>query len=121
MKAVNQVPELFQNIGSSLIDLSIYGAIAISFLLGFTKCIFPLRRLSRLFRKATHSLALFKPQDSTRPDWQDALFLGKPLRKQWTRFLMNAEQLDQRGLSCDVEDYINDQEVFPEYAHLQLS
>jgi len=121
MKAVNQVPELFQNIGSSLIDLSIYGAIAISFLLGFTKCIFPLRRLSRLFRKATHSLALFKPQDSARPDWQDALFLGKPLRKQWTRFLLNAEQLDQRGLSCDVEDYINDQEVFPEYAHLQLS
>ncbi len=120
-KAVKHVPELFQNITGSLISLIIYGAIAICLVLGFAKCILPLRRLARNFRKAIHNLALFKPQDAARPDWQDVLFLGKPLRKQWARFLVNAEQLDQRGLSCDVEDYINDQEVFPEYAHLQLS
>ena len=118
---MNLVPELFENIGGSLINMLIYGAIAISFLLGLSKCGFPLRKLSHLFRKAIHSLALFKPQDASRPDWQDALFLGKPMRRQWGRFLLNAEQLDQRGLSCNVEDYINDQEVFPEYTHLQLS
>ncbi len=81
-------------------------------MLGFAKCILPLRELARNFRKAIHNLALFKPQDAARPDWQDVFFLGKPLRKQGA-LLVNAEQLDQRGLSCDVEDYINDQEVFP--------
>ncbi|MGI6696308.1 MAG: MotA/TolQ/ExbB proton channel family protein [Christensenellales bacterium] len=120
-KAVKKVPELFQNLTDNLISLLIYGAIVISMALGFVKCVFPLRRLARCFRRAIHNLAVFKPQESGRPDWQDALFLGKPMRKQWTRFLVNAEQLDQRGLSCDVEDYINDQEIFPEYAHLQLS
>ncbi len=115
------MPELFENLTGSLISLLIYGAIAISLVLGFAKCIIPLRRLARLFRRAIHNMAVFKPQDASRPDWQDSLFLGKPMQKQWARFLVNAEQLDQRGLSCDVEDYINDQEVFPEYAHLQLS
>lgn len=120
-KAVNKVPELFQHLTGNLISLVIYGAIVISLALGFAKCVFPLRRLARLFRKAIHNMALFKPQDASRPDWQDSLFLGKPMQRQWARFLINAEQLDQRGLACDVEDYINDQEVFPEYAHLQLS
>ena len=84
------MPELFKNLTGNLISLLIYSAIALCFVLGLVKCVFPLRRLARLFRKAIHNMAVFKPQDASRSDWQDSLFLGKPMQKQWARFLMNA-------------------------------
>ena len=37
--------------------------------------------------------------------------MGRRLRGYWLRFLQNAEQLDRRGLPCNVEDYINDDTV----------
>lgn len=113
--------EWFNGLSGRLIDLLIYGAIAVCFVLGLSKCVLPLRKTARLFRRGIHSLSLFKPNDAGRPDWQDANFLGKPLQKQWQRFLQNAEQLDQRGLSCDVEDYINDHTVLTEQARFQLA
>ena len=37
--------------------------------------------------------------------------MGRRLKGYWMRFLQNAEQLDRRGLPCNVEDYINDDTV----------
>lgn len=120
-KAVNHLNEFLSTLSSRLIDLLIYGAVATCFLIGLIKCVLPLRRAARCFRKGIHSLAVFKPKDTGRPDWQDSLFLGKPMQKQWSRFLLNAEQLDQRGLGCDVEDYINDENVLSGFARFQLA
>ena len=113
--------QFFGTLTGRLIDWLVYGAIAVCFLLGLSKCVLPLRRAAHLFRKGIHSLAAFRPNDAARPEWQDTLFLGKPFQQQWKRFLMNAEQLDQRGLSCDIEDYINDGSVLTGIAHFQLA
>lgn len=120
-KGGDYVSELFGDFSNNLIDLLIYGAVAVCLALGLAKCVFPLRRAAGLFRRAIRSLALYKPNDATRPIWQEGLFLGKPMQKQWTRFLVNAEQLDQRGLSCDVEEYINDENVLQDFANFQLA
>ncbi len=108
-------------LSEKLIDLVVYGAVILTFVVGYSKCIIPLQRAARAFRKGIGNLAVFKPNESGRPDWQDVLFLGKPMQKQWARFLVNAEQLDQRGLSCDVEDYINDETTLRDFAHFQLA
>lgn len=113
--------EFLNTLSGRLIDLLVYGAIVVCFLVGYSKCIIPLQRAARAFRKGINNLAVFKPSETGRPDWQDALFLGKPLQRQWARFLVNAEQLDQRGLGCDVEDYINDETTLRDFAHFQLS
>ena len=113
--------EFLGTLSGRMIDFLIYGAVVVCFILGLTKCVFPLRRAAHLFRKGIHSLAVFKPADVTRPEWQDSLFLGKPMQRQWKRFLTNAEQLDTRGLGCNVEDYINDDEVLSDFAHFQLA
>ncbi len=113
--------EFLSALSGKLIDLMVYGAVAACFIIGLTKCVFPLNRAARAFRRGINNLAVFKPSETGRPDWQDTLYLGKPMQKQWTRFLLNAEQLDQRGLSCDVEDYINDETTLRDFAHFQLA
>jgi len=115
------VNEFLGTLSFRVIDLLVYGAVLISFLAGISKCVLPLRRAARAFRRGIHNLAVFKPGEAGRPDWQDSLFLGKSMQKQWARFLVNAEQLDLRGLSCDVEDYINDQTTLVEAARFQLA
>ena len=113
--------EFLNTLSFRVIDLLVYGAVLVTFLVGLSKCVMPLRRAARAFRRGIGNLAVFKPSESGRPDWQDSLYLGKSMQKQWSRFLVNAEQLDQRGLSCDVEDYINDQTTLVEAAHFQLA
>ena len=109
------------SLSGSIVNFIVYTAIAVVMLVGITKCILPMRRLARVFRKAIRALEMMTVTEGTRPVWQDLLFLGKPLQKQWKRFLVNAEQLDQRGLSCDTEDYINDDTVFIDYAHMRVA
>ncbi len=113
--------ELFAALPSQLVEVVIYTAIALVFITGLTKCIFPFRRAGGLFRRAIRQMELMTNKEGTRPVWQDALFLGRPMQDLWKRFLFNAEQLDARGLSCDTRDYINDDNVFSGYAHLQLA
>ncbi|MDD4104889.1 MAG: hypothetical protein PHH03_03435 [Eubacteriales bacterium] len=111
----------FGNLSSTLVDFIVYSAIAIAFVVGFVKCIFPMRRLTHLFRKATRALEMMTLKEGLRPVWQDPLFLGKPMQKPWKRFLVNAEQLDARGLSLNAEDYISDDTVFTDYAHMRVA
>ncbi|MDO5021998.1 MAG: hypothetical protein Q4E07_01495 [Eubacteriales bacterium] len=113
--------EFFKNLSGNLVDFTVYTLIAIVMLVGLVKCIFPMRRLSHIFRRATRSLEMMTIKEGTRPVWQDPLFLGRPMQKQWKRFLMNAEQLDARGLSCDVENYINDEDVLISYANMNVA
>lgn len=113
--------EFFQGLSTNLVDFTVYTLIVIVMLVGLGKCIFPMRRLTRIFRRATRSLELMTIKSGKRPVWQDPLFLGKPMQKQWKRFLVNAEQLDARGLSCDVGEYINDETVLIPYARMNLA
>ena len=113
--------EIFAKIPGELVDIIIYSTILFVFLAGLFKCVFPYRRGSGLFRRAIRSLEFMKPGKDTEKAWQEPLFLGSPLRDQWSRFLLNARHLDQKGLSCNTEDYINDDDVFAAWAHLQLA
>ena len=47
--------------------------------------------------------------------------MGRRLKGVWLRFLQNAEQLDHRGLPCNVEDYINDDTVTHGPGNAQLA
>ncbi len=113
--------ELLASIPGQLVDALIYGSIAAVTLIGFAKCIMPFRRAARLLRRAVRALELMTVREGTRPVWQDHLFLGRPMQTQWRRFLMNAEQLDARGLSTDVEEYVQPDDLFADYAHVQLA
>lgn len=112
--------DLIQKLTGNLIDLLIYGAIAAVCLTGFIKCTIVCRSCARALRRAVHRLEMMTLKDGSQPVWQDPLFLGKRMRTAWKRFLVNAEQLDSRGMNCNVEDYINDDTVIYEHCHTQL-
>lgn len=112
--------ELFQGLADNLVDFLIYAAIALVEIIALVKCVFPLRRSARCLRRAIHQLEM-SPSGSDRPVWQDVMFLGKDMQGAWRRFLNNAEQLDARGLNCDVSDYINDDSAIYATGHVHLS
>lgn len=112
--------EILKNLAANLSDVLIYGAIAMITIVGFVKCIFPGRRCARLLRRAVRQLEVMTLRDGSHTVWQDPLFLGRMMQTPWKRFLVNAEQLDSRGINCDVEDYINDDTVIYAHCHTQL-
>ena len=112
--------EILKNLAGSLGDFIIYGAIAVITLVGFAKCILPGRRCAHILRRAVHQLEMMTLRDGSHTIWQDPQFLGKTMQTAWKRFLVNAEQLDSRGINCDVEDYINDDTVIYAHCHTQL-
>ncbi|NLC32414.1 MAG: hypothetical protein GX781_03860 [Clostridiales bacterium] len=113
--------EIFAQIPSSIVDAVVYTTILLVFLAGLFKCIFPYRKGAYLFRRAIRSLELMVNKEGTRPVWQEANFIGKPMQENWKHFLHNAQHLDLRGLGCSVDDYINEDDIFDKYAHLQLA
>ena len=112
--------EILNQLAAYLSDVLIYGAIAVITTVGFVKCILPSRRCARILRRAVHKLEVMTIREGTAPVWQDPLFLGRGMQTAWRRFLVNAEQLDSRGINCDVEDYINDDTVIYAHSHTQL-
>ncbi|MBQ9325991.1 MAG: hypothetical protein IJ246_09475 [Clostridia bacterium] len=106
---------------SHLIDHLVYIAIALVTVIGCIKCLIPLWTTTIAMRRAIRRL---HDEDSTmreRPVWQEPRFLGRRLRGCWLRFLQNAEQLDRRGLPCNVEDYVNDDTVTHGPGNAQLA
>lgn len=97
----------------------VYLAILLVALIGVFKCVMPVRRAAGRLRKGIR--ALESSTGDTRPVWQDVLFLGRRMQGTWKRFLVNAAQLDARGLNCNVEDYINDDTVIYSVGHTQLA
>ena len=111
--------EILERLSANLTDFLVYLAIALVLLTGIFKCVFPVRRSARRLRRGIHLLETATGEG--RPVWQDVLFLGKELQGPWRRFLVNAEQLDARGLNCNVEDYVNDDTVIYSVGHTQLA
>ena len=110
----------FQEMAENWVDILIYTAMGIVFLAGLFKCVLPLLHSARGLRHAVRLLE--KPAaKGQKPVWQDSLFLGKRMQDAWKRFLLNAEQLDARGLACDVEEYVNDDSVIYAFGHVQMA
>lgn len=111
--------EFLENLAANLADFLVYLAIVLVALIGVFKCVIPVRRSAHRLRRAIHLLETSSGEG--RPVWQDVLFLGKSMQGAWRRFLVNAEQLDARGLNCNVEDYVNDESAIYSVGHSQLA
>ena len=105
---------------ANLSEIVVYAAIVLVTLIGFCKCIYPLVRNAALLNRA-----VVKLEKSTaageRPLWREARFLGRSLRNEWQQFLLNAGQLDLRGIPCDTREYINEETVIDKPGHSQLA
>ncbi len=96
---------------TNFVDILVYAAIALVTLIGVFKCLLPLTVTTRALRRAIRRLQQDAGTRQGTPVWQEKRFMGNRLKGSWLRFLQNAEQLDRRGLPCNVEDYINDDTV----------
>lgn len=105
---------------ANLSEIAVYAAIVVVTLIGFFKCIYPLFRNAALLNRA-----IVKLEKSTakgeRPLWREKRFLGRSLRNEWQQFLLNAAQLDLRGMPCDTREYINEETVVDKAGHAQLA
>ena len=111
--------EILQRLAANVTDFLIYLAIALVAVIGIMKCVLPVRRAAGRLRRGIR--ALEDNSGDNRPVWQDVMFLGREMQSSWRRFLVNAEQLDARGLNCNVEDYVNDDTVIDAVGHPQLA
>lgn len=101
-------------------DVLVYIAIAIVTLVGLIKCIYPVMRNGALLNSAVAKLER-GGRDDGRPVWRESRFLGRSLRADWQRFLLNAGQLDMRGMPCNTQDYINEDTAIYKPGHAQLA
>lgn len=99
------------NLMANMVDILVYAAIAVVTLIGVFKCLLPLMGTTRALRRAIRRMQQDAGTRQGTPVWQEKRFMGNRLKGSWLRFLQNAEQLDRRGLPCNVEDYINDDTV----------
>lgn len=95
----------------NLSNILVYAAIAIVTVIGIIKCLLPLWNTTHALHRAIRRLQDDAGSKREKPVWQESRFMGRRLKGYWMRFLQNAEQLDRRGLPCNVEDYINDDTV----------
>ena len=111
---------VLSNFTANLSEIAVYAAIVVVTLIGFCKCIYPLLRNAALLNRA-----IIKLEKSTakgeRPLWREKRFLGRSLRNEWQQFLLNAAQLDLRGMPCDTREYINEETVVNKPGHAQLA
>lgn len=112
---------ILTRIPQEIFNFFVYTAIVVTMLLGLSKCVFPLRRYAYLFKRATRSLEVMVLKEGSGAVWQDPLFLGRPMQRQWKKYLLNLSHLSERGMQLNVEEYINDETVFASGVNLQLS
>lgn len=112
--------QVIERLTSGLSEGLVYAAIALVALVGLLKCIYPVFRNSTLLNRAVMKLERGAGEGRL-PVWQEPRFLGRSLRGEWQRFLMNAGQLEQRGMPCDTMDYINEDTVIYKPGHAQLA
>lgn len=114
------VNELIAGLATGLSGTLVYVAIALVTLVGFAKCIYPVLRNSALLNRGIMKLER-SAVSNERPIWREARFLGRALRPDWQRFLLNAGQLDLRGMPCNTDEYINEDTVIYKPGHAQLA
>lgn len=112
--------ELISNLTAGLSEWLVYCAIAVVTLIGICKCIYPMLRNASLLNRAVVKLEKTTAAGE-RPAWREPRFLGRALRPQWQQFLLNAGQLDIRGMACDTRDYINEETAIDQPGHAQLA
>ncbi len=115
------ITDFFATHFSSITDSLIYIAEAALVLIGIFKCLIPLVSTTRALRRAIRRMQQDAGTRQGTPVWQEKRFMGKRLKGSWLRFLLNAEQLDRRGLPCNVEDYINEDTVTHGPGNAQLA
>ena len=118
LEALNSIAADFS---ANFIDYLVYIAEALVTLIGVCKCLLPLMGTTRALRRAIRRLQQDAGTRQGTPVWQEKQFMGVRLKGSWLRFLQNAEQLDRRGLPCNVEDYINDDTVTHGPGNAQLA
>lgn len=118
LDALNKFAAAFMG---NITDYLVYAAIAGVTLIGVFKCLLPLIGTRRALRRAIRKLQQDASTRTGTPVWQEKRFMGIRLKGSWLRFLQNAEQLDRRGLPCNVEDYINDDTVVHGPGNAQLA
>ena len=111
MPMMNVLSSLSGSLLENLTDILVYAAIAVVTLIGVFKCLLPLTNTTHALRRAIRRMQQDAGTRTGTPVWQEKRFMGNRLKGSWLRFLQNAEQLDRRGLPCNVEDYINDDTV----------
>ena len=104
----------------NLSEMAVYAAIAVVMLIGFFKCILPQLRNAGLLNRAVIKLEKSTAKGE-RPLWRETRFLGRSLRNEWQQFLLNAAQLDLRGMPCDIREYVNEETVVEKPGHSQLA
>ena len=112
--------EFIKQLTMGLSEILVYVTIGLVFLFGFVKCIYPVYRNSTLLNRAVIKLER-TTGNKKKPIWQEPRFLGRALRPEWQRFLLNADQLDLRGLPCNTEEYINEDTVVYKPGHGQVA
>lgn len=111
---------VLNSLTANLSEVAVYAAIVIVTLVGFGKCIYPLLRNAALLNRAVIKLERSTARGE-RPLWRENRFLGRSLRNEWQQFLLNAAQLDLRGMPCDTREYINAESVIDKPGHAQLA
>lgn len=111
---------MLNSLTANLSEIAVYAAIVVVTLVGFCKCIYPLLRNAALLNRAVIKLEKSTAKGE-RPLWRESRFLGRSLRNEWQQFLLNAAQLDLRGMPCDTREYINEDTVIDKPGHAQLS
>ena len=111
---------MLNSLTANLSEVAVYAAIAVVTLVGFCKCIYPLLRNAALLNRAVVKLEKSMARGE-RPLWRENRFLGRSLRNEWQQFLLNASQLDLRGMPCDTREYINEETVIDKPGHAQLA
>ncbi len=112
--------EIIKQLTAGLSQILVYGMTALIFIFGVVKCIYPVYRNSTLLNRAVAKLERTSGSKK-KPVWQEPRFLGRALRPDWQRFLLNADQLDLRGLPCNTEEYINEDSVVYKPGHAQVA
>ncbi len=109
-----------KTLASGLTEPLVYIAIALVTLVGVIKCIYPVFRNAALLNRAVVKLEK-TAGNREKPVWREARFLGRSLRQDWQRFLLNAGQLDMRGMPCDTSEYVNEDTVIYKPGHSQMA
>ena len=111
---------MLSSLAANLSEIAVYILIGLVTLTGFCKCIFPLLRNASILNRAVVKLEKSTARGE-RPLWRENRFLGRALRNEWQQFLLNASQLDLRGMPCDTREYINEETVIDKPGHAQLA
>ena len=111
---------VFTSLSANLAEIAVYTAIVLIAFIGFCKCIYPLFRNAALLNRAVIKLEKSTARGE-RPLWRESRFLGRSLQTEWKQFLMNAAQLDLRGIPCDTREYINEETAIEKPGHAQLA